>query len=249
MPLTTLTHSELAASGISRFLHALGKARRCAGPGRAHLQTAGCLEPANTLRVPRGSGDVCLDRSAPRCRQNAASVQKLCSVSATSLCRARSWGSDETPLTNLSPVATAALAYLLFWPLIRVAAAGGARRAGAQRSLLPEATSRPQRPALSPPLRACIVETRPSPPRGARTRPGSQAPPTPLGAWLSFLPPALETQKNLGKSCSLHGRRAGCRLAASGSAATRSPKDPGGCLGARPEEAARRPRRTSRLAR
>lgn len=69
-----------------------------------------------------------------------------------------------------------------------------ARRAGAPRSQFPEATSRPGRPALSRQPKACTAETRPSPLLGAPTRPGSQAPPTLLGAKLSLLPPALETQ-------------------------------------------------------
>lgn len=122
MPLTTLTHSELAPSGISRFLHALGKARRCAGPGRAHLQTAGCLEPANTLRIPRGSGDVCLECSAH-------SLGKMLPVSSFPMYQQLHFaelaggGLEETPPTNRSPVAIPAIAYLLFWSLIRVAAA------------------------------------------------------------------------------------------------------------------------------
>lgn len=64
------------------------------------------------------------DFSAQSFRQNVASVQKVFSVSATSLYRASQWRiEEETPPAIRWPEANAALEHLLFWPLIRVVAA------------------------------------------------------------------------------------------------------------------------------
>lgn len=54
------------------------------------------------------------DCSAQSFRHNAASVQKVFSVSATSLYRASWWRTEETPPAIRWPEATAALEHLLF---------------------------------------------------------------------------------------------------------------------------------------
>ena len=81
-----------------------------------------------------------------------------------------------------------------------------AERAGTQRGpVLPEGGAGPGRTPWRARAgsRAGSTEARPSPPRGARTRPAPRLRPPSRGAWLAVRPPALQTEQVSRRACEI----------------------------------------------